>query len=180
MKYCRLSRLSAFAALVGLCLTGLQAAELENVSLVLHEPSDTSASIQALENDRMVALKSAHFGLGNADLKLDEIAALDNFVRRFCSASESIIELRGYAEGAGSAAQDLALSTERAKAVARFLTERGVPQKRILIVGLGEVDPESHRVNPEHQRVDIRIFDPWGNDSVADDAAAASGSSGEK
>jgi outer membrane protein OmpA-like peptidoglycan-associated protein len=136
----------------------------------------------------MVALKSAHFGPGNADLKLDEIAALDNFARRFCGASESIIELRGYAEGAGSAAQDLALSTERAKAVARFLTDRGVPQERILIIGLGEVDPESHRYNPEHQRVDIRIFEHSSNDSTPHssndgtpgDGAATSGSSGEK
>jgi outer membrane protein OmpA-like peptidoglycan-associated protein len=180
MKYCILRKLGGFGVLAGLCVTSLLAGERETVALNLHGASATSASIEALESDRLVAVKSAHFDSGNTDLKLDEKAALDNFARRFCAAKESIIELRGYADGAGSAAQNLALSTERAQAIARFLGDRGVPQERILIIGLGEVDPTGHPRDPEHQRVDIRIFEHSTNDTTPGGGAAVSGGSGGK
>jgi flagellar motor protein MotB len=52
----------------------------------------------------------------------------------------------------------MALSTERAQVIQTFLIERGVPTDRILVLGIGAVDPAGPALNPDHQRVDIRVF----------------------
>jgi len=87
----------------------------------------------------------------------DEIS-LSQLVKRFCRTNQFVIELRGYADGTGSVEQDLALSTKRVLAIAPAPTENGIPSQRIRVAGLGEVDDTGPRDNPEHQRVDIRIF----------------------
>jgi hypothetical protein len=87
-----------------------------------------------------------------------------------------VLEVRGYADGA-SVAQNLAASAKRAMAVARFLTDQGVPPEQILILGLGEVDPTGPALDPEHQRADIRIFEPFTEGAVLGRTATACGMS---
>ncbi len=114
----------------------------------------------ALESYRLVTLSSAHFAAGAWALTAEEKAALEALAKRFCRTEQTVIELRGYADGAGSAEQDGALSAARAHAVEGFLIERGVPAERIILLGLGEVDPSGPAFRAEHQRVDVRIFMP--------------------
>lgn len=123
-----------------------------------HQTFDVPASVEALENYRLVKLKRVYFASGRADLSIEDKTSLGQFVSRFCRTNQIVIELRGYADGEGSTEQDLALSTKRAEAIARYLTENGAFLQRIRIVGLGEVDERGRKDNPEHQRVDIRIF----------------------
>jgi OOP family OmpA-OmpF porin len=114
----------------------------------------------ALESYRLVTLSSAHFASGTPELTAGEKASLDDLAKRFCHTDQTVIELRGYADGAGSTKRDVALSAARAHAVERFLIERGVPAERIILLGLGEVDPGGPALLAEHQRVDVRIFVP--------------------
>jgi outer membrane protein OmpA-like peptidoglycan-associated protein len=119
---------------------------------------DAPASSEVLEDYRLVKLKRVYFALGKADLSIEDQISLGQFVRRFCRMNQIVVELRGYADGAGSREHDLALSTQRAEAIARSLTEGGVLSQRIRLVGLGEIDERGPKDNPERQRVDIRIF----------------------
>jgi outer membrane protein OmpA-like peptidoglycan-associated protein len=123
-------------------------------------PADQVArpSVASLENYTLLSRDSAHFALGKADLSPEGRASLGSLANRLSRTLQAVIELRGYADGAGSTEQNVALSTERAQVIQRFLIERGVPTDRILVLGLGAVDPASQALNPDHQRVDIRVF----------------------
>lgn len=151
----------ALGIFVGLCGSGLFATDLETVPPpVIHRSSATSAEVRALENATLVDLKRVYFTSGATKVMADDRAVLDDLVGRLIRVSDSVIELRGYADGAATPEQNLALSTERANSIARFLSVRGVPSRRILIVGLGELDPNDSAPDPRHQRVDVRVFAP--------------------
>jgi peptidoglycan-binding protein ArfA len=151
----RLRKLAVCAAVLG----GLRAATPGSVAPSLRLSPDTSDKIQALENYQLITLKSVRFGSQDSRLSLGDRTALSEMAKRFGQPGNVVIEIRGYADG-GSVEQDLTVSAERATAVARFLTNHGVPPERIFIIGLGAVDPAGPRSEPEHQRVDIRIFAP--------------------
>ena len=135
----------------------LSTARLEGSGLG-HQTFDAPASAEALENYRLVKLQRVYFALGKADLSAEDEISLSQLAKRFCRTNQFVIELRGYADGAGSVERDFTLSTKRAEAIARSLTGIGIPLQRIRVAGLGEIDETGPRDNPEHQRVDIRIF----------------------
>lgn len=114
----------------------------------------------ALENYDLVTLQRVHFSAGHSNPIRSERAVVDQITRALSKHPGAIIELRGYADGAASPAANNALSFERANMVAHLLTARGVAAKRILILGLGEVDPTGPPLRAEHQRVDVRVFTP--------------------
>lgn len=153
-------KLAACVVLASAGVASLYGAMPASVAPSLHVSPQNSANIQALENYQLVALKSVHFAAHDSHLAFDEMTMLNAWAKRFCQYSNLVFEVRGYADGGASAEQNLAASGERATAVARFLSDHGVPSKRILLIGLGEVDPADPVVNPEHQRVDIRVFAP--------------------
>jgi len=120
----------------------------------------TAAQIDALESYSVVSLKRVHFSAGHSNVSRSEQATLAQIPSTLSEHSASVIELRGYADGAATPAANIALSIERAMVIARFLRARGVARERILIVGLGEVDPTGPPFRAEHQRVDIRVLTP--------------------
>lgn len=128
--------------------------------VVCAAPVFAAPGAEALESYRLLTLSSAHFASGTPELTAGEKASLEDLAKRFCRADQTVIELRGYADGTGSTERDVALSAARAHAVESFLIERGVPAERIILLGLGEVDPSGPALRAEHQRVDVRIFVP--------------------
>ena len=143
-----------FGAVAIASITGLRGTGSENVSS--HERFDSSSVGEALENCRLVSLIRVHFASANADLSPGEETSLRHLVERYSRTNRSVIELRGYTDGAGSVEGNLALSTKRAQTIARFLIDNGIPPKRIQLLGLGEIDGSAP--NAEHRRVDVRIF----------------------
>jgi outer membrane protein OmpA-like peptidoglycan-associated protein len=161
VKHLCLGKLAGVGVLVGFCGAGLSAAERETAAQAVHLGSTvTSPAVRALENDTLIALKRVHFASGSSDVKNDEKAVLDSLTSSLSGSSRWVIELRGYSDSAGSSGQNLALSLGRTNSIARLLSERGIPMQRILTIGLGEVDPNGPVLDPEHERVDIRIFVP--------------------
>jgi outer membrane protein OmpA-like peptidoglycan-associated protein len=112
----------------------------------------------ALEDYDLVTLRRVHFFAGHSNPIRSERAVLDQIAQTLSKHPGAVIELRGYADGAASPAANNALSLERATAIARLLTTRGVAKERILILGLGEVDFSGPSRLAEHQRVDVRVF----------------------
>jgi OOP family OmpA-OmpF porin len=148
-----------FVAGVLLCASS-QAAEPEGTAVARQASPATAAQIEALENYNLVSLKRVHFSAGHSNPTRSEQAMLDQSAKTLSERTNSVIELRGYADGAASPAENIALSVERAEVIARFLTTRGVAAKRILILGLGEVDPAGPPRHADNQRVDVRVFAP--------------------
>jgi outer membrane protein OmpA-like peptidoglycan-associated protein len=143
--------------LAALSVANIQAAP-DYVAPSLRGYSPESAKIQALEDYQLLALQRVRFAARDTRLGAEQRAALVAFAKQFQPGSNMMVEVRGYADGSESAAQNLSASTERATKIARFLTAQGVPAEQILILGLGEVDPSGAALNPEHQRVDVRLF----------------------
>jgi outer membrane protein OmpA-like peptidoglycan-associated protein len=150
----RLKTLCWFGAVAIASITGLKGTGSENVAP--HERFDSSSVGEALENCRLVSLIRVHFASANADLSPSEETSLRHLVERYSRTNRFVIELRGYTDGAGSAEGNLALSTKRAQTIARFLIDNGIPQQRIQLLGLGEIDGSAP--NSEHRRVDVRVF----------------------
>jgi outer membrane protein OmpA-like peptidoglycan-associated protein len=109
-----------------------------------------------LESYRLTTLNRIYFTCGKSDASRKEKAPLSKLVNTVGTAS--IIELRGYADGAGSTEKNVALGTARAEAVAKLLVDSGIPSQGVRVIGLGAVDPDGPALNPEHQRVDLRVF----------------------
>jgi outer membrane protein OmpA-like peptidoglycan-associated protein len=110
----------------------------------------------ALEDYQLTTLKRINFTCGKSIASRDEKASLSKLVNTV--GTTSIIELRGYADGAGSTEKNLALSTARAEAVAKILIASGISSDRVRVIGLGAVEVNGPALNPEHQRVDLRVF----------------------
>jgi outer membrane protein OmpA-like peptidoglycan-associated protein len=157
-KLCVVGVLLASSVLPG------RAAEAEGVAM--HRPVDnaTAAQIEALEDYRLVSLKRVHFSASQSDLNRNEKAALEQIAKTLSERTTTIIELRGYSDGASSPA-NIALSVARTVAIARFLAEHHVARERILILGLGELDPTSTLHRADWQRVDARVFAPATSDT---------------
>ena len=114
-------------------------------------------SAESLENYKVVGLKRLFFGSAKSDLSAGEKLSLSHFLGHFRWSDQFIIELRGYTDGAESAESNRTLSAKRAEAIARFLSANGIPSQCIRTIGLGEIEGGQAN-NPEHRRVDLRIF----------------------
>jgi outer membrane protein OmpA-like peptidoglycan-associated protein len=157
------------SSIAKLCVAGVlltvsvlpsQAVEPEGVTLHGQVSNAVATQVEVLENYGLVSLNRVHFSADHSNPSHSEKATLDQIANLALERSGTIIELRGYADGASSSAANIALSVERADKIARFLTERRVPRERILVLGLGEVDPMGTPRRAEHQRVDVRVFAP--------------------
>ena len=151
----RMRKLWVLGVLVGTAITAV-AAEPRSVTPTLRVPPETDA----LETYNVSALTRIYFHTGSARIGHQGKAALDEAVRRVRERSDFVIELRGYADGGVSTVDNQSLSLDRTREVARFLSEHGVAKERILVLGLGEVDPAGPPLQREHQRVDMRVFVP--------------------
>jgi outer membrane protein OmpA-like peptidoglycan-associated protein len=154
-----ITKLCVVGVLLTVSVLPSQAVEPEDITVHSHVSDAIAAPFEALENYGIVSLNRVHFSAGHSNPSHREKATLDQIANLALERSATIIELRGYADGASSPAANFALSVERANTIARFLIERRVPRERILILGLGEVDPTGPR-RAEHQRVDVRVFAP--------------------
>jgi outer membrane protein OmpA-like peptidoglycan-associated protein len=156
-----ITKLCVAAVLLSASVVPSQAASPKDGATVDRQPAiATVAQIDALEKYSVASLKRVHFSAGHSNLSRREQAMLAQIPSTLYEHNASVIELRGYADGAATPAANMALSIERAMAIARFLNARGVARGRILILGLGEVDPAGPPLRAEHQRVDVRVLTP--------------------
>jgi outer membrane protein OmpA-like peptidoglycan-associated protein len=131
----------------------VNAAELKNRAP--RETFGTAVNVDALEDSTLIDLRAIHF-IGKTTWSAQDKTTLASMAKQW--PKEAVIEIRGYADGAGSRAANQALSAARAGIVAEFLRGNGIPAERILFIGGGAVDPNGPTLRPEHQRVDVRVF----------------------
>jgi outer membrane protein OmpA-like peptidoglycan-associated protein len=72
----------------------------------------------------------------------------------------TVLQIEGHtASDEGSGRRALAISERRAGAVVRFLVEAGVPEERLIAVGLGDAQPLDPADQDANRRVTIRIVE---------------------
>lgn len=98
------------------------------------------------------------FGSASTDLTEAARAALDKLAP--CLSRRNYL-VGGHTDNRGSAANNRALSRERAQAVVEYLVDAGVPTRRLTAVGHGESRPiisnRSERGRARNRRVDFRL-----------------------
>jgi outer membrane protein OmpA-like peptidoglycan-associated protein len=81
-----------------------------------------------------------HFDLGSAAIRSQDEALLDQASRLYRDGNPIVMIVTGSADTVGQPEVNLALSQQRADAVLRGLTARGIPVGRFQLVAKGETD----------------------------------------
>jgi outer membrane protein OmpA-like peptidoglycan-associated protein len=81
-----------------------------------------------------------HFDLGSAAIRSQDEALLDQASRLYRDGNPIVMIVTGSADTVGQPDRNLALSQQRADAVLRGLTARGIPVGRFQLVAKGETD----------------------------------------
>ena len=115
-------------------------------------------SAAALAQEAPESLK-VYFDTGSASIGPDQGETLDQAARLFREGNPIVMIVAGGADTVGPPDFNLGLSVERAKAVARGLTERGIPVGRLQILGRGnselEVETAEDVAEPENRIAEI-------------------------
>ena len=155
-------QIRAFAAgtvLGMLCVASATEARAgENAATVYRESTKPAVSVESLETYTLVKLNRVYFNYEASDLSAEEKIALNDLARQFSGTTQAVIELRGYADGMESAQGGGALGAKRSQRIADYLIAKGVPPDSILLVAADGMSDDSRSRNPEHRRVDIRVF----------------------
>jgi len=99
------------------------------------------------------------FPRGGAQLSPDARQELDQVAAALLATSPTpSVEIDGFADASGSSAANQSVSQERAASVARYLANRGVPQNRMIVRGMGPTPPPGESAAGEsNRRVEIHV-----------------------
>ncbi|MBV8812711.1 MAG: OmpA family protein [Acidobacteriaceae bacterium] len=110
-----------------------------------------------------MSLKRVYFRYDESNLSTQEKIALNGVVDSFRRDTQSVIELRGYTDGMESLHSGTTLGITRSQTIARYFMASGIPAKSILVVPTNGISDDERSMNPEHRRVDVRLFTPAGS-----------------
>lgn len=107
--------------------------------------------------DWVLSKDKVYFDRGSAKVRDDSRRLLNRLARiaRRCPAAK--ITIGGHTDADGSNELNLKLSNQRAASVARYLTQRGVANNRLLPIGYGEEHPVAANDTPGNKALNRRI-----------------------
>ena len=109
-----------------------------------------------------VVLKNIFFNTDKYDLKPESMAELDKLVSLLNSNKRIRIEISGHTDNEGTAAYNLTLSQNRAKAVFDYLVQQGIPAIRMTYAGYGLTKPvdtnETEQGRANNRRTEFRVI----------------------
>ncbi len=108
------------------------------------------------------ALTGVKFETGKDIIKTESFAILDNVVKVMMENASYKLNIAGHTDNVGDAAKNLDLSDRRAKAVQKYLVDKGVPAARLLsAVGYGDKNPLGDNTTKEgraqNRRVEFKV-----------------------
>ena len=149
-------------------LRGQVAANTDSIERVKTRLADSISHVNArvtnLDNYEEKIATVVNFPTNSAALGDGARGVLDDMVNRASNWKGFIIEVRGYADTTGTQPYNLQLSTSRAVAVVRYLTEqKDVPLRRVLNpTGYGSTDAIASNATPDgramNRRATIRVL----------------------
>ena len=104
-----------------------------------------------------------NFSSGTANLRANSVATLERLtgIALACSNSGLSVEVGGHTDSQGSDENNQVLSEMRAKAIAQFMIDRGVPADTLKPVGYGEEQPIGDNETREGRQQNRRISFEW-------------------
>lgn len=128
------------------------------------EKPAAAARVQ-VTNDHIVITEQILFDQNKATIKPESNGLLDDIAKTLKEKAEiKKVQVEGHTSAEGDAGANQKLSDDRAKAVVKALTERGVDAKRLVAKGFGETKPLGTNDTPAgrvaNRRVEFLILDP--------------------
>jgi outer membrane protein OmpA-like peptidoglycan-associated protein len=100
-----------------------------------------------------------NFDTGKGTIKPDSFSQLDQVVTALKQATELKLEVGGHTDNVGTPAANMSLSEIRAKAVMKYLTNKGIAASRLTVKGYGQTsqvaDNRSEEGRARNRRVEL-------------------------
>lgn len=130
-----------------------------------HKELEKVAEVKRTENGLLVQLKNdILFDTGSAVLKpaaVDQLTQVGDILAKY---SDDRVRIEGHTDSSGSNASNESLSLRRADAVKSVLVGRGVQEKQITALGMGETRPVADNATADgrskNRRVELHIDVP--------------------
>lgn len=123
------------------------------------------AQVKKTENGLMVQMASdILFDVDSAVLKPEAVEQISKVGDVIAKYADDRVRIEGHTDSSGAAAYNEDLSLKRADAVKRVLSSRGVQEKQMLVLGLGETRPVAENNDAagrvKNRRVELHIDVP--------------------
>ncbi|HSC37928.1 MAG TPA: OmpA family protein, partial [Chitinophagaceae bacterium] len=137
----------------------------ENFNLGQKAPDSTyniDIPLQPLEANATIVLRNIFFDVNKYELKPESQVELDNVVKLMKENPTLKIQINGHTDNVGKAADNLALSTNRAKAVVLYITSKGIEAPRLYSQGFGATQPvadnNSEEGRAQNRRTELKVI----------------------
>lgn len=139
----------------------------ETVATPAEEPVKKPKILQELEREKLtegqtIRIDQLYFAADSSAISSNSFEVLEEIYDFLASNPEVVVEIGGHTNGIPSHEYCDRLSAERAKAVVDYLTEKGIPRKRLEYKGYGKRNPvdtnKTAAGRKKNQRVEIKIL----------------------
>jgi outer membrane protein OmpA-like peptidoglycan-associated protein/tetratricopeptide (TPR) repeat protein len=137
----------------------------DNYSLRDKSPDSTyekNIPLQPIEVNAAVVLRNIFFDFNQYALKNESQVELDKLVQLLQDNSSVKIQVEGYTDNIGNAADNLKLSANRALAVVNYLTSRGIASTRLSSKGFGATKPiadnKTEEGRSQNRRTEVKVI----------------------
>jgi outer membrane protein OmpA-like peptidoglycan-associated protein len=101
------------------------------------------------------------FAVDSAEINSNFRPILDRVASTLVEYDQTLIEVAGHTDSSGSESYNQSLSERRASSVAAYLSSRGVPMRRVVTLGAGELHPiatnDTAAGREQNRRVEVTI-----------------------
>lgn len=166
-----LQQVGAGAHTVSVTADGYSAEEVQ-VAVATGQRAEVDVTLSSarvrLEAKRIVISEKVFFETGNARIKRESFALLDEVASTIVTAPGiGRVEIGGHTDNQGADAFNLRLSQQRAQSVRDYLAAKGVPREQLVPVGYGESRPiDTNRTEAgreANRRVEFNLLDQPGS-----------------
>jgi OmpA-OmpF porin, OOP family len=113
--------------------------------------------VAPIQENITITLNNVFFDFDKAVLKPESFPELDRIVKVMQERAGLQIEISGHTDAVGTEEYNLGLSERRAKAVVKYVTDKGIGQERINTIYLGEAKPIDTNATTEGRRKNRRV-----------------------
>lgn len=136
----------------------------ENFPLAQKAPDSTyniDIPLQPIEANASMVLKNIFFDINKYELKTESMVELDNLYALLHDNPTVTIEISGHTDNVGKASDNMTLSNNRAQAVVKYLTSKGIDAKRLSYKGYGATKPiadnNTEEGRAQNRRTEVRV-----------------------
>ena len=113
--------------------------------------------LAAIEENITITLNNVFFDFDKSELKPESFPELDRIITVMKEKAGLKIEISGHTDAVGTEEYNLNLSERRARAVVKYIVEKGVEKERINTLYLGETRPTDTNATKEGRRKNRRV-----------------------